>query len=211
MFRLPRPLLSAVLFALALPAPAAPSFREDILPLLTRAGCNQGACHGKLAGQNGFRLSLRGFAPDEDFDHLTREGRGRRLNFAQPDASLILTKSLNTEAHEGGARFASGSREHQLLRDWILAGAPGPATNEARVASLRVSAAKPTLKPGESVPLTARATYTDGRERDVTWLAQFFSNDESTVKVAPEGVATALRAGETSVRVHFQGLVEVVS
>ena len=161
--------------------------------------------------QNGFRLSLRGFAPDEDFDHLTREGRGRRLNFAQPDASLILTKSLNTEAHEGGARFASGSREHQLLRDWILAGAPGPATNEARVASLRVSAAKPTLKPGESVPLTARATYTDGRERDVTWLAQFFSNDESTVKVAPEGVATALRAGETSVRVHFQGLVEVVS
>ena len=210
MFRLPRPLLLAVLFALALPAPAAPSFREDILPLLTRAGCNQGACHGKLAGQNGFRLSLRGFAPDEDFDHLTREGRGRRLNFAQPDASLILTKSLNTEAHEGGARFAAGSREHQLLRDWILAGAPGPTTNEARVASLHVSATKPTLKPGESVPLTTRATYTDGRERDVTWLAQFFSNDESTVKVTPEGIATAVRAGETAVRVHFQGLVEVV-
>ena len=80
-----------------LPAPAAPSFREDILPLLTRAGCNQGACHGKLAGQNGFRLSLRGFAPDEDFDHLTREGRGRRLNFAQPDArksALCYAKQL---------------------------------------------------------------------------------------------------------------------
>lgn len=210
MFR-PIRLAPVLLLAFALAAAGTPSFREDIIPLLTRAGCNQGGCHGKLAGQNGFKLSLRGFAPDEDFDHLTREGRGRRVNFAQPDASLLLTKALNTEAHEGGARFAPGSREHQLLRDWILAGAPGPLTNEARVASLRVSAAKPTLKPGESVPLTARATYTDGRERDVTWLAQFFSNDESTVKVAPEGLATAVRAGETAVRVHFQGLVEVVS
>ena len=200
----------ALLLALALPVWAEPSFREDIIPLLTRAGCNQGACHGKQAGQNGFKLSLRGFAPEEDFDHLTREGRGRRINFAQPDASLVLTKALNTEAHEGGARFAPGSREHQMLRDWILAGAPGPLTNEARVASLRVSAAKPALKPGDKAPLTARATYTDGRERDVTWLAQFFSNDESTVKVTPEGIATALRAGETSVRVHFQRLVEIV-
>jgi len=203
-------LCCAALLWQAVPGPAAPSFREDIIPLLTRAGCNQGACHGKLAGQNGFKLSLRGFAPEEDFDHLTREGRGRRLNFAQPDASLLLTKSLNTEAHEGGARFAVGSREHTLLRDWILAGAPGPVTNEARVTSLRVAVAKPALKPGDKATLAARATYTDGRERDVTWLAQFFSNDESTVKVTPEGVATAVRAGETAVRVHFQGLVEVV-
>ncbi|MFM8469582.1 MAG: DUF1549 domain-containing protein, partial [Limisphaerales bacterium] len=211
MFRPATIALLAALLALTPPVSAAPSFREDIIPLLTRAGCNQGACHGKLAGQNGFKLSLRGFAPEEDFDRLAREGRGRRLNFAQPDASLLLTKSLNTEAHEGGARFAIGSREHTLLRDWILAGAPGPLTNEARVASLLVFAAKAALKPGESAPLTARATYADGRERDVTWLAQFFSNDESTVKVTPEGVATAVRAGETSVRVHFQGLVEVVS
>lgn len=212
MFRPAKPSLLAALLTLALSAQAAtPSFREDVIPLLTRAGCNMGACHGKLAGQNGFKLSLRGFAPDEDFDHLTRESRGRRVNFTQPDASLILTKALATEPHEGGARFAPGSPGHQLLRDWILAGAPGPKTNEARVAKLTLSPVTRPLKPGDKLPLTARATYTDGRERDVTWLAQFFSNDESTVKVTPEGVATALRAGEASVRVHFQGLVEVVS
>ena len=208
MFRLTHLLL---LLAFALSASAAPSFREDVIPLLTRAGCNMGACHGKLAGQNGFRLSLRGFAPDEDYEHLARESRGRRLNFAQPDASLLLTKALAAEPHEGGARFAPGSREHALLRDWIVAGAPGPTTNEARVAKLTLSAVTRPLKPGDQVPVTARATYTDGRERDVTWLAQFFANDESTVKVTPTGVATALRAGEASVRVHFQGFVEVVS
>ena len=206
-----RPVHLLLLLAFITSASAAPSFREDIIPLLTRAGCNMGACHGKLAGQNGFKLSLRGFAPDEDYEHLARESRGRRLNFTQPDASLLLTKALATEPHEGGARFAPGSREHLLLRDWILAGAPGPTTNEARVAKLTLSAVSRPLKPGDSHLLTARATYTDGRERDVTWLAQFFSNDESTVKVTPAGVATALRAGEASVRVHFQGLVEVVS
>ena len=204
-------ILLAALLALAISGQAAPSFREDVIPLLTRAGCNMGACHGKLAGQNGFRLSLRGFAPDEDYEHLARESRGRRLNFALPDASLLLTKALAIEPHEGGSRFAPGSPGHQLLRDWILAGAPGPSTNEARVMKLTLSASTRPLKPGDSLPITARATYTDGRERDVTWLAQFFSNDESTVKVTPEGMATALRAGEASVRVHFQGLVEVVS
>ena len=206
-----RPAQLLILLAFTLSASAAPSFREDVIPLLTRAGCNMGACHGKLAGQNGFRLSLRGFAPEEDYEHLARESRGRRLNFAQPDASLLLTKALAAEPHEGGARFAPGSREHTLLRDWILAGAPGPTTNEARVAKLTLSAVTRPLKPGDQVPVTARATYTDGRERDVTWLAQFFANDESTVKVTPAGVATALRAGEASVRVHFQGFVEVVS
>ena len=204
-------LVPVLLLTFALAASAAPSFREDVIPLLTRAGCNMGACHGKLAGQNGFRLSLRGFAPDEDYEHLTRESRGRRVNFAQPDASLVLTKALAAEPHEGGARFAPGSREHTLLRDWVLAGAPGPVTNEARVAKLQLTAANRPLKPGEKVPITARATYTDGHERDVTWLAQFFANDESTVKVSPEGVATAVRAGKASVRVHFQGLVEVVT
>ena len=206
-----RPAQVLHLLAFTLSASAAPSFREDVIPLLTRAGCNMGACHGKLAGQNGFRLSLRGFAPEEDYEHLARESRGRRLNFAQPDASLLLTKALAAEPHEGGARFAPGSREHTLLRDWILAGAPGPTTNEARVAKLTLSAVTRPLKPGDQVPVTARATYTDGRERDVTWLAQFFANDESTVKVTPAGIATALRAGEASVRVHFQGFVEVVS
>ena len=159
-----RPAQLLILLAFTLSASAVPSFREDVIPLLTRAGCNMGACHGKLAGQNGFRLSLRGFAPEEDYEHLARESRGRRLNVAQPDASLLLTKALAAEPHEGGARFAPGSREHTLLRDWILAGAPGPTTNEARVAKLTLSAVTRPLKPGDQVPVTARAAV---RRRDL--------------------------------------------
>lgn len=180
-----------------------PSFHEDVVPLLTRAGCNMGACHGKLAGQKGFKLSLRGFAPEEDFDRLAREGRGRRVNFAQPDDSLLLQKSLSRVPHEGGARFAPESRAHRLLRDWMQAGAPGQKPDESRVSRLEILPGNRLLRPGEAQRLLVRAHYSDGRVRDVTWLAQIFSNDESVVTVTPEGVATARREGEASVRVHF--------
>jgi hypothetical protein len=80
-----------------------PSFRQDIIPLLTRYGCNAGNCHGKLSGQNGFRLSLRGYAPEWDHDWLTKELNGRRLDYAQPDRSLIVLKATGQVGHEGGA------------------------------------------------------------------------------------------------------------
>lgn len=189
---------------------ASPSFQEDVVPLLTRAGCNMGACHGKLAGQNGFKLSLRGFAPEEDFDRLAREGRGRRVNFAQPDDSLLLQKAMGRVPHEGGARFAPDSRAHQLLRDWMHAAAPGPKQDEPRLSRLEILPGNRLLRPGDQQRLLVRAHYPDGRVRDVTWLAQIFSNDESIVTVTPEGVATARREGEASVRVHFQDQVAVI-
>ncbi len=106
------------------PHDSVPSFRHDVLPILTRYGCNQGACHGKLAGQNGFRLSLRGYAPEQDFDWITREYQGRRLNLASPAQSALLTKPTLGVRHEGGKLFDEKSRAYQTLHAWIAAGAP---------------------------------------------------------------------------------------
>jgi hypothetical protein len=187
------------------------SFRHDIEPILTRAGCNMGACHGKLAGQNGFKLSLRGYAPEQDIVSLTTDLTGRRINPAFPDESLLLLKALGRVPHEGQQRFAEGSRAHQTLADWIGARAPGPLTNEAEVIRLELLPGPRSYQVGDAQQLLARASYADGRVRDVTWLAQFFSNDENTASVSPDGLVRALRPGETSVRAHFQGLVETLT
>jgi hypothetical protein len=188
-----------------------PSFRQDVLPVLTKAGCNAGACHGKLAGQNSFKLSLRAFAPEWDIDWLTGEVHSRRVDYAFPDESLIIQKALGRVPHEGGIRFSEESRYHQALRDWILARAPGPDTNETDAVRIEILPGHRVMKPGDAQQLLVRAFYRDGQVRDVTWLAQFFSNDETTIAVTPEGVAKALRHGETAVRAHFQGQVEIVT
>jgi hypothetical protein len=188
-----------------------PSFRQDVLPILTRGGCNAGACHGKLAGQNGFKLSLRGYAPEWDIDWLTKEIHSRRIDYAFPDESLVIQKALARVPHEGGQRFAEESRYHRVLRDWILARAPGPDTNETDAVRIEILPGSRTLKPGDMQQLLVRAFYNDGRARDVTWLAQFFSNDPTTASVTQDGNVKALRAGEATVRAHFQGQVEVIS
>ena len=186
-----------------------PSFRQDVEPILTKAGCNQGGCHGKLAGQNGFRLSLRAFAPDWDHDWLTHEINARRVNFAFPEESLMLQKASGGVPHEGGTRFRKDSRSYRMLSEWIAARAPGPVSDEPEPVSLEVYPGDRVMRPSETQQLLVRAKYSDGRVRDVTWLAQFFSNDEGMLKVKPDGLVKTLRAGEGSVRIHFQGLVEV--
>ncbi|MEO7319292.1 MAG: hypothetical protein ABIZ56_09920, partial [Chthoniobacteraceae bacterium] len=199
-----------LLTALAVPALAAevPSFRQDVLPILTKAGCNAGGCHGKLSGQNGFRLSLRGFAAEWDFDWITSEVNGRRVNYAFPEQSLLVQKATGAVAHEGGRRFREGSREWQTLVNWIAARAPAPNLAEVDPTRLEVTGGV-SLKPGGSAQLAVKAHYPDGTARDVTWLAQFFSNDEGVLTVKPDGRVKALRAGEGVVRAHFQTLVEV--
>ena len=186
-----------------------PSFKQDIIPVFTKTGCNAGGCHGKLAGQNGFRLSLRGYAPEWDHDYVTKEVSARRINLAFAEQSLLVQKPTGGVAHEGGVRFKEGSRYHKTLVDWIAARTPGPIADEPEPTRLEILPGDRDLRPGETQQLLVRAHYAGGRVRDVTWLAQFFSNDEATVGVKPEGLVKALRHGETSVRVHFQGQVEV--
>jgi hypothetical protein len=187
-----------------------PSFRNDIEPILTKTGCNQGGCHGKLAGQNGFRLSLRGFAPEWDYGWITSEVNGRRIDSAFPAESLMVSKPTGGVAHEGGTRFRADSRAARALIDWIGARAPDSPADEPLATSLEVLPGDGLLRRGGAQQLLVRAHYADGRVRDVTWLAQFFSNDENIVSVKPSGLVHAVREGETSVRVHFQSQVSVV-
>jgi hypothetical protein len=191
-------------------ADEAPSFVHDVEPLLTRLGCNQGACHGKGAGQNGFRLSLRGYAPEMDHLWLTREYDARRLDTATPENSLLLLKPLGKAPHEGGKLMSAGSREYRLLLDWIRAGAPGPRQNEPDVKRVWAEPARRTLAPGQEQQLTVFAEYADGRKRDVTWLARFDSNDGGVAAVDALGRVTMKRPGETAVRASFMGQVAVV-
>lgn len=201
-----------VVFAMALaagPAPAqsahpsSPSFRYDIIPLLTKAGCNQGTCHGKGAGQNGFRLSLRGYAPDWDHKWITREFDGRRLSPADPEGSLLLRKATGQVPHEGGRVIVKGGPEYRLLQAWIAAGCPGPRADEPALSRLEVAPAAVQLRPSESVRLVATATFADGSTRDVTHLTKFESADPAGLEVTADGTVTARRPGTAAVRASF--------
>ncbi|HJZ56699.1 MAG TPA: DUF1549 domain-containing protein [Gemmataceae bacterium] len=188
---------------------AKPSFLNEVVPVLTRSGCNQGACHGKGAGQNGFRLSLRGYAPDQDYRWLTREFDGRRLDPTKPEDSLLLKKATAQTPHEGGRVFAVGSREYNLLLAWIKAGFPGPDKNDPKISKLELTPSEKVLKPGDEVQLTAIATFSDGTKKDVTWLTRFESNDPAYLEVSPNGKFKALRNSATAVRAMFQTEVAV--
>jgi hypothetical protein len=197
----------------AVPAePAAPpSYLNDVVPLLTKAGCNSGGCHGKGAGQNGFKLSLRGYAPDDDHDALTRDALGRRIDTAAPAESLLYTKPTGKVPHEGGKLFDAESREAGLLLQWIRAGAPRAKADESRILKLEVSPKTLTLPVGAKQPLTVHATFGDGTRRDVTWLTRFDSNDAAVSTVTPQGVVQAVGHGATAVRMAFLTEVAVVT
>ncbi len=205
--------LSPLAFLLALcPTVQAevPSFVNEVVPLLTRHGCNQGSCHGKGVGQNGFRLSLRGYAPDWDHIGITREFAGRRINPAAPETSSLLLKPTGQAPHEGGKLFGVESRAHKLLLDWIRAGAPGPLKDEKEATKLDVTPAKSILRPGQEVQLRVMAEFAPGQQRDVTWLSRFDSNDAGMAEVDAHGKVRVRRHGETAVRVSFQTQVAVV-
>ena len=204
------PFAAALMYTAPVSA-AGPSFLNDVVPVLTRQGCNQGMCHGKGAGQNGFKLSLRGYAPDQDHRALTREFDGRRVDPVRPDRSLLLLKATGGTPHEGGVLFTVGGREYRTLRDWVAAGCPGPDPADPTATKLEVTPADAVLQVGEAVPLTAWATFSDGTRRDITWLTKFDSNDPAFVDVTPAGVATAKRNGAAAVRAAFQSEVAVAT
>lgn len=186
-----------------------PSFLNDVVPLLTRQGCSQGTCHGKGAGQNGFRLSLRGYAPDADHRWITREFNGRRIEAASPEMSLLLRKPVADAPHEGGKVFGTDSREYRVLLDWLKAGAAGPKADDPKLVKLEVLPGPRVMRKGDRQPLLAVAEFADASRRDVTWLTRFESNDAGVLSVTADGLATAKRPGETAVRASFQTEVAV--
>src|SRR3954470_3781648 len=133
---------AALLLALPLAVPAAdapaPSFRNEVIPVLTRAGCNSGACHGALAGKGGLKLSLRGYDPAADHFVLTRQALARRVDLSRPENSLLLTKATRAIPHGGGRRFADDSPNYHMLRAWIESGALGPETDDTHITKFEV-------------------------------------------------------------------------
>ncbi len=196
------PLAFGYLALASLPSTAAevPSYLNEVVPVLTKAGCNQGSCHGKGLGQNGFKLSLRGYDPESDFKALVREFAGRRIDTVEPEKSILITKPSGQSPHEGGKLFGVGSREYATLLNWIRAGTPGPNTKDSKVTKLEVTPADKVLKVGEELQLTATATYGDGKTADVTWLTKFDSNDANVATVDAKGLVKAKRNGATSIR-----------
>jgi hypothetical protein len=192
-------------------AEGVPSFTNDVIPVLSRFGCNSGGCHGKLAGQNGFKLSLRGYAPDSDFESLARESQGRRINAVAPNESLLIRKAVGALPHGGGKRIAVGSPAEKVLLDWIQAGTPGPKAGDPVVERLEIEPLSTTLKLSETRPILVTAIYSDGQKRDVTWLTQFASSNSGILEVSEAGTVQALRHGEAVIRASFQGQVGVAT
>ncbi len=196
-------------FLLLAPAADVPSFPNDVVPILTRYGCNQGACHGKNAGQNGFRLSLRGYAPELDHAWITREYMGRRVSLTDPESSTLLRKAAGLAAHEGGKLFNVGSRPYNVLLAWIKAAAPGPKKDEPVITGLEMMPATFTGAPRSGHRLKVEATFSDGSKRDVTWLSKFESGDAGMASVDAVGEMAIRRPGEASVRAMFLGHVAI--
>lgn len=179
------------------------SFKNDVMAVLSRAGCNMGTCHGNFNGKNGFRLSLRGENPGFDLDSLARDMHGRRLNLFEPDKSLILLKASGQVNHEGNVRFTPESTEYALLRKWIADGARPDPPATLSVAQLAVTPRERFLWHGaDQQQIAVRARFSDGLWRDVTHLAVYEPSSD-LVSVSPSGLVKANRAGEATVLVRY--------
>lgn len=189
------------------------SFVNDVVPLLTKAGCNVGVCHAKAGGgQKGFQLSLLGFEPQEDFEHLTKEGRNRRLFAGAPDRSLLLLKASGQMPHGGGVRLATSSEGYALLRDWIQQGATIDHETVPKLVSFEVEPTRGTIPRKAEQQLKAIAKYSDGRVRDVTSMALYEANDKAMADVSERGlVKISDIVGNVAVMVRYQGRVAVYS
>lgn len=184
-----------------------PRFAADVIPVLTRAGCNLGACHGAGSGKAGFKLSLLGYDPEADYPVIARGAFQRRIARTQPENSLLIRKATLRVAHKGGQRFRVGSPEYRLLCDWIAWGMPAPKAEEPLVDRLEVIPAVKTMGVGQTQRFAVRAKLTDGTVRDVTGEAVFAASDESVAKVTADGEAKATGFGEGAVLVRYRDVV----
>lgn len=186
------------------------NFPNEIAPILTKNGCNGGGCHGKSGGQNGFRLSLLGFEPWNDYDRLLLEGRGRRISLPAPESSLMITKATGEIPHGGGARIEVGSPDYNRLIRWIEMGTPYGSEEDPTIERIEVAPKQRVAKAGGRQQLSVTAHYSDGSSRDVTRDVQFDSNDEQMASVTEHGLVEMNHLpGSASVMIRFQEHVDV--
>jgi hypothetical protein len=182
-------------------------FVRDIQPILAKAGCNQGTCHGSAKGKNGFKLSLRGYDPDYDYAALVNDLSGRRFNRVNVDDSLMLLKPLGEVPHEGRQAIKPGSREHQLIRQWILEGTKSEDTAAARARSIEILPKEAEMDlAGRSQQFLVIAKYADGSTHDVTREAHFSVSNTEVTDVNKDGLVKGLRRGEAALLVRYEGI-----
>lgn len=218
-YRLGARTAEAVVTVAGTSAPRPLSYVHDVFPLFSRAGCSQGTCHGNANGKGGLKLSLRGQDPRADYEAIVRAAGGRRVNRAEPERSLILTKPSGAVPHQGGLRFKTDSDDYRALARWIAEGARSDVETAPAVVRLSVfpaervlyaaSGGKPSAEAASGVVQQLRVTahYGDGTAQDVTGLASYESSD-AKVAVSPEGLVEALSGGEAGINVRYGGLMQ---
>ena len=187
------------------------NFPNEIVPLFTKHGCNGGGCHGKSEGQNGFKLSLLGFEPTEDFEYLVKESRGRRLFPAAPEHSLLLRKGAGDLPHGGGARFEHDSWDYKAIVRWMEQGMPYGSPDDPILEKISVFPDSRIVDPGGKQQLAVTAYYSDGSVRDITGIATYESNQKEMGEVDQNGLVT-MSTGETgdmAVMIRYQEQVSV--
>jgi hypothetical protein len=185
-------------------------FENDIIPILSKFGCNSGGCHGKAEGQNGFKLSVFGFDPAADRIALKKEGRGRRVFPAVPEQSLLLQKVCGTVPHGGGVRIRRNSPEYKTLAGWIAAGMPEGDVDAPRVTSIEVTPRERRMAMHAAQQLRVVAKYSDGTAADVTHLASFQSNNDALCSIDEFGLVRAGDVpGEAAMMASYMGAVGV--
>ena len=190
--------------------PSPLSFTRDILPILSKSGCNLGSCHAKASGQAGFKLSVFAFDPKNDFRELTQDARGRRIFPALPAESLVLRKATGTFAHEGGQRFEPDSEFAKTIAEWIKQGAPYELPGQPALAGITVSPEDKRYAKNEAAQLKVTARYHDGSTRDVTALAEFSSNEKGIATVSEAGLVKAgAYSGEAVIITRYLGQVAI--
>ena len=188
------------------------SFSNEIEPILTRDGCNQGACHGSQFGKGGYKLSLAGFDSDLDFQNTVKLAAGRRISRIDPPHSLLLLKPTMTVPHGGGLRLKVGSQDYLVLQRWIADGAGPPNPADPVITGIEVSPQERVMpRMGESVQVHVVARYSDGAKRDVTAHARLATLNDAVAACTAEGRVTATGRGQTAIMVRYSGLATVAS
>ncbi len=187
------------------------TFLRDVAPIMNKASCTSGPCHGAAKGKNGFKLSLRGYDPRFDYEALLYDLSGRRFNRADPDKSLMLTKPTQQVAHGGGLRFEKDSDYYKIIYSWIAQGVPFGDPAKDLVASVQVEPKQIFMaKPGETATAKITATFVDGGVRDVTREATLESNIPDVAKVDGKATVSGERVGEATLLVRYQGKLTTV-
>ncbi|MCH2200923.1 MAG: DUF1553 domain-containing protein [Fuerstiella sp.] len=198
--------VSVLVSGFASPPPI--SFRNQIVPIFTRLGCNGGGCHGKSGGQNGFKLSLLGFYPDEDFEFIRKENRGRRAFPGAPQESLLVKKAIGETPHGGGKRMDTESYEYRMLVRWIEQGMPYGDESAPEVVGIQCYPDARVMKQEGEQQVSVIATYSDGSIEDVTRMTVYEANDTEMAECSETGLVNTLTlAGEVAIMARYQGQV----